>query len=424
MPVSVTFEGMYLLLYNLFLRLYVGVAKLMAFRNAKAAAWVAGRKHTVSDLQHWKKSNSKPVIWIHAASLGEFEQGKPIIESIRQQYPNYAILISFFSPSGLEPSKHYPHADNICFLPMDGKKTASTFIDIVEPSLAIFIKYEFWYYYLTALHSRKIPTLLIAAIFRKDQPFFKWYGQLHRKMLQTYSAIFVQNENSLTLLHEAGYTGEAMISGDSRFDRVAAIATQFSPLSIIENFIQDRTTIVAGSTWPKDHTILQELIQAFPNICFIVAPHHVDASSMQAACKQIPEAVLYADAEKGKTGRVLLIDRIGLLTKLYHYADITWIGGGFDKDGVHNVLEAAVYHKPVLFGPVYHKYAEAIELIEAGGAIVMHDGATSKERLKALLSDVSVRKMIGEKAGNYVASKKGATERIIHWIQLNRLLTN
>ena len=424
MPVSVTFEGMYLLLYNLFLRLYVGVAKLMAFRNAKAAAWVAGRKHTVRDLQHWKKSNSKPVIWIHAASLGEFEQGKPIIESIRQQYPNYAILISFFSPSGLEPSKHYPHADHICYLPMDGKKAASTFIDTVEPSLAIFIKYEFWYYYLTALHSRKIPTLLIAAIFRKDQPFFKWYGQLHRKMLQTYSAIFVQNENSLTLLHEAGYTGEAMISGDSRFDRVAAIATQFSPLSIIENFIQDRTTLVAGSTWPKDHILLQEMVQEFPDTCFIIAPHHVDASSIQTACKQIPEAVLYADAEKGKTGRVLLIDRIGLLTKLYHYADITWIGGGFDKDGVHNVLEAAVYHKPVLFGPVYHKYAEAIELIEAGGAIVMHDGATSKERLKALLSDVSVRKMIGEKAGNYVASKKGATEKIIHWIQLNRLLTN
>ena len=166
------------------------------------------------------------------------------------------------------------------------------------------------------------------------------------------------------------------------------------------------------------------MIQAFPDVYFIVAPHHVDASSIQTACKQIPEAVLYADAQKGKTGRVLLIDRIGLLTKLYHYADITWIGGGFDKDGVHNVLEAAVYHKPVLFGPVYHKYAEAIELIEAGGAIVMHDGATSKARLKALLSDVSERKMIGEKAGNYVASKKGATEKIIHWIQLNRLLTN
>jgi 3-deoxy-D-manno-octulosonic-acid transferase len=243
-------------------------------------------------------------------------------------------------------------------------------------------------------------------------------------MLQTYSAIFVQNENSLTLLHEAGYTGTAMISGDSRFDRVAAIVTQFSTLPIIENFIQGRTTIVAGSTWPKDHTLLQEVVQAFPDACFIIAPHHVDAASIQAACKQLPEAVLYADVENGKTGRVLLIDRIGLLTKLYHYADITWIGGGFDKDGVHNVLEAAVYHKPVLFGPVYHKYAEAIELIEAGGAIVVHDSTAIKESLEMLLSNNSERKMIGEKAGNYVASKKGATEKIIHWIQLNRLLTN
>lgn len=424
MPLSVTFEEMYLLLYNLFLRLYVGVAKLMAFRNAKAAAWVAGRKQVIKEMQDWKKSNTQPVIWIHAASLGEFEQGKPIIEAIRQQYPNYSILISFFSPSGFEPSRNYAHADFMCYLPMDGEKAANTFIDTVEPSLAIFIKYEFWYYYLTALHRKKIPALLIAAIFRKDQPFFTWYGQLHRKMLQTYSAIFVQNQNSLSLLQEAGYTGTAMISGDSRFDRVAAIATQFSSLPIIENFIQGRTTIVAGSTWPKDHTLLQEMVQAFPDTCFIIAPHHVDAASIQAACKQLPEAVLYADVENGKTSRVLLIDRIGLLTKLYHYADIAWIGGGFDKEGVHNVLEAAVYYKPVLFGPVYHKYAEAIELIEAGGAIVVHDSTAIKESLEMLLSNNSERKMIGEKAGNYVASKKGATERIIHWIQLNRLLTN
>lgn len=424
MPLSVTFEEMYLLLYNLFLRLYVGVAKLMALRNAKAAAWVAGRMHTITQLQQWKKSNQKPVIWIHAASLGEFEQGKPIIEAIRQQYPNYAILISFFSPSGFEPSRNYAHADFMCYLPMDGKKAATIFINTIEPKLAIFIKYEFWYYYLKTLQQKQIPTLLIAAIFRKDQPFFKWYGQLHRTMLQTYSAIFVQNNHSLSLLHEAGYTGAAMIGGDSRFDRVATIAAQFSPLPIIEQFIQGRTTFVAGSTWPKDHSLLQEMIHAFPELCFIIAPHHVDVDSLQAAQKQLPEAVLYADAEKGKTGRILLIDRIGLLTKLYNYADITWIGGGFDKDGVHNVLEAAVYDKPVLFGPIYHKYAEAIELIEAGGAIVVHNSSDTTESLKALVSDISTRNLIGEKAGNYVASKKGATAKTMEWIQTKRLLTN
>lgn len=415
---------MSILFYNLFLQVYVLAARLLALRNPKAAAWVAGRKRVLAELHSWKQHNQKPLIWVHAASLGEFEQGKPIIEALRLQYPNYAILISFFSPSGLEPSKQYPHADHICYLPMDGKKNAKAFIETANPKLAIFIKYEFWYYYLTTLQEKQIPTLLIAAIFRKDQPFFKWYGQLHRKILKTYSAIFVQNENSLALLRECGYTGEAMISGDSRFDRVATIARQFSSNKVVDSFIQGRTTLVAGSTWPKDHVLLQEMMHTFPDLCFIIAPHHVDASSIEAACKQIPEAITYTNAEKGQSGRILLIDRIGLLTKLYHYADIAWIGGGFDREGVHNVLEAAVYHKPVLLGPIYHKYAEVIELIEAGGAIVMHNKSDAQQNLTKLLSDSIHRKNIGEKAGNYVAAKQGATEKTIEWIQLNRLLTN
>jgi len=415
---------MYLFLYNLFLQLYVFAAKLMALRNVKAAAWVAGRKQVMAELQRWKQGHQKPVIWVHAASLGEFEQGKPIIEALRQQYPNYSILISFFSPSGFEPSRNYPYADHICYLPMDGKKAAKAFIEAAAPTLAIFIKYEFWYYYLTTLQEKHIPTLLIAAIFRNDQPFFKWYGQLHRKMLQTYSAILVQNEASLSLLNSVGYTGEAMIGGDSRFDRVVTIAAQFKALPVVEKFIQGRTTIVAGSTWPKDHSQLHQIAQAFPELCFIIAPHHVDAESIQAARMQIPEAIVYADAEKGKTGRILLIDRIGLLTKLYHYADITWIGGGFDKEGVHNVLEAAVYHKPVLFGPIYHKYAEAIELIEADGAIAIADQTKAKETIQQLLSDAAYRNTLGKHAGNYVASKQGATAKTMEWIQLKRLLTN
>lgn len=415
---------MSILFYNLFLQVYVLAARLLALRNPKAAAWVTGRKRVLAELHSWKQHNQKPLIWVHAASLGEFEQGKPIIEALRLQYPNYAILISFFSPSGLEPSKRYPHADHICYLPMDGKKNAKAFIETANPKLAIFIKYEFWYYYLTTLQEKQIPTLLIAAIFRKDQPFFKWYGQLHRKILKTYSAIFVQNENSLALLRECGYTGEAMISGDSRFDRVATISRQFSSNPVVDSFIQGRTTLVAGSTWPKDHVLLQEMMHTFPDLCFIIAPHHVDASSIEASCKQIPEAITYTNAEKGQSGRILLIDRIGLLTKLYHYADIAWIGGGFDKEGVHNVLEAAVYHKPVLLGPIYHKYAEVIELIEAGGAIVMHNKSDAQQNLAKLISDSIHRKSIGEKAGNYVAAKQGATEKTIEWIQLNRLLTN
>lgn len=415
---------MYLFLYNLFLRVYVLAARLLALRNPKAAAWVAGRRKVLVDLESWKQHNQKPVIWVHAASLGEFEQGKPIIEALRLQYPKYAILISFFSPSGLEPSKQYPHADYLCYLPMDGKKNARAFIETINPKLAIFIKYEFWYYYLATLQEKQIPTLLIAAIFRKEQPFFQWYGHLHRKMLQAYSAVLVQNESSLSLLKAAGYSGNALIGGDTRFDRVATIVSQFSPITIVENFTQGRITLVAGSTWPKDHALLQEMIQALPDLCFIIAPHHVDAASIQAACKQLPEAVLYADAERGKTGRVLLIDRIGLLTKLYHYADIAWIGGGFDKDGVHNVLEAAVYHKPVLLGPIYHKYAEVVELIEAGGAIVLHNKSDALQNLEHLSSDSFSRKNIGKKAGNYVAAKQGATAKTLEWIQMNRLLTN
>jgi 3-deoxy-D-manno-octulosonic-acid transferase len=362
---------------------------------------------------------------VHCASLGEFEQGRPVIEKLRLLYPEHKILLTFFSPSGYEVRKNYEKADWIFYLPFDTKKNAKKFLAIVNPSLILFVKYEFWYNYLTISKQKQIPLLLISGIFRKDQPFFKWYGDLHREMLRCFTHLFVQTEDAALLLQSI-QINNISISGDTRFDRVSEIVSQFHPIEKIENFCNGRTTIVAGSTWTEDDEELDHFVNTRPDIRFIIAPHDISKERLQECRNLYKQSILFSeyDMNENNSSNTLIIDNIGMLSKLYNYATICYIGGAFGSDGVHNVLEAAVYNKPVVFGPVYEKYIEAVELIEAGGAFSITNALELEEQFNDLLQNKIFYTQSSNAAGNYVRSKTGATDKIITYIQEKRLLTS
>ncbi len=367
------------------------------------------------------------LVWIHCSSLGEFEQGKPVIEKIRTHNPAKKILLTFFSPSGYEEKKHYPGADYIFYLPMDSKKNAKNFIDIINPSLVFFIKYDFWYHYLKEINRRKIPCLLISALFREGQSFFKWYGVLQRKMLSCFTAIFVQNEKSKELLRKINIRN-CVVSGDTRFDTVIEITNRFEPIQVIEEFIGKKKCVVAGSTWKDDEEILQKiLIRLNDNdLKLIIAPHEIHKARLNELKELFPASINFSDLitiSKKESYNILVIDNIGTLSRLYKYAYIAYVGGGFTRDGVHNVLEAAVYGKPVVFGKNYKKYKEATDLIECGGAKSFSVKDELYQILLALLNDETeyYQKCLASK--NYVLENKGATEKILHYIEVNRLLT-
>ncbi len=374
------------------------------------------------------------VIWVHCASLGEFEQGKPVIEELRKLATGHRILLTFFSPSGYEVQKDYKGADWVFYLPLDGPRTAKRFLEIVHPSLVIFVKYEFWYYYLKKIKYRKIPLLLISALFRKDMSFFKWYGKLQRNMLARFDHLFVQNESSKKLVDKIGLSAICSVSGDTRFDRVIEIAGKFEHIPVIEQFIGNNKVIVAGSTWPEDEEVLQKAVTAIndPFIKMIIAPHETDEKHIASAKVIFPTAILFSELHTSDqppaTSNILIIDNIGMLSRLYKYADITYVGGGLRTMGVHNVLEAAVYDKPVLFGSSYHKYTEATGLVKSGGGIPFSDekkdGAMLKELISALLNNKDEYNYRSKAAGDFVRSNKGATERIMRFIQEKRLLTS
>jgi 3-deoxy-D-manno-octulosonic-acid transferase len=421
------------ILYQLFVFLYPKAAWLISWKNDKAKKWVAGRRGAFKGLSDFFFQQKKPVIWIHCASLGEFEQGRPILESIKQGYPNYQILLTFFSPSGYQVRKNYPQADFISYLPMDSAKNANRFFNIVQPSLIIFIKYEFWHYYCKEASERKIPLLLASGIFREDQIFFKWYGGFYRNILANFSYLFVQDEQSALLLRQIGLLDKTLISGDTRFDRVLAIREQFEPIQIIENFCKDTVTIVAGSTWTEDDEELDHFINEHPNIKCIIAPHEIEAERLEECKALYKRSMLLSEYEQSFTGeeqaikepQVLIIDNYGMLTRLYHYATICLVGGGFGGDGVHNVLEAAVYGKPVIIGPVYEKYIEAVDLIENGGCIAVENALELEETLLQLLDAENPNYQNSAKAAKeYVYANAGATNKILTHIQAKRLLTN
>ena len=431
-----------IIFYNIFLLLYRIGARLISPWNPKAQRWLNGRKKIFEKITSSLSSEKSPMIWMHCASLGEFEQGKPALERIKNDYPAYKIVLTFFSPSGYDAKKDYKSADYIFYLPFDSRGNAKKFINIVKPKLVLWVKYEYWFYYLDELKKQRIPTLLVSGIFREDQIFFKWYGSLHRYMLQCFQHFFVQTEEAKKLLGTIGFSNNVSISGDTRFDRVIEIAEQFLPNEIVEKFCGDSKTIVAGSTWEEDEEELDHYANTHKEIKFIIAPHEIDEERLKEVEVLFRHSIRFSSLQKmmadnrwpmtefqsynghPPTTNVLIIDNIGMLSSLYKYAHITYVGGGFGDDGVHNVLEAAVYGKPVVFGPVIEKYIEAVELVDCGGGFVIDSALEAEETFNRLLQNEEEYNDACNAAKDYVHSRKGATENIMHFIQEKRLLTN
>jgi 3-deoxy-D-manno-octulosonic-acid transferase len=418
------------LFYKLFIFTYNLGIRIVAIWNTKAKDWVQGRKESV---KFTFSAYDEDIVWMHCASLGEFEQGRPVLEALKAKNANIKIVLTFFSPSGYNACKNYKGAAAIFYLPMDSKKNATFFLDAIKPNLILWVKYEYWYHYLAQIKKRQIPLLLVSGIFRKDQPFFKWYGSLWREMLTNFNFLFVQNDSSKQLLSKIGIKDNIVVVGDTRFDRVAAIANNFEPLPLIEKFCGDSKVFVAGSTWEEDEEELVHYVKTHPGIKFIIAPHEIDAENIKEVQQRFTNSVLYSQLNtanlinpnsKPQTPNCLIIDNIGMLSRLYFYADICYIGGGFGDDGVHNVLEAAVYGKPLIFGPVYDKFKEAVDLVDAGGAIIIEDALTLEKALDEIFNDTKVNEEMSETSLQYVKQNIGATQKIINYIYENRLLTN
>ena len=409
-----------LIIYNIFLLIYRAAIGCAALFTEKAGQWISGRKDWPSNMASHLCPGEKR-IWIHCASLGEFEQGRPLIESLREKYPGYGILLTFFSPSGYEVRKNYPGADYVYYLPLDGWSNARRFIALVNPALVIFVKYEFWYYYLRILREHRVPTLLISAAFRREQAFFRWYGAFFRQLLGCFTWIFVQDQNSAALLAQIGLDRRVSLAGDTRYDRVLSIAAERKPLAVAAQFRDNAKVLIAGSTWPGDEQILQD---AFPRLPadwkMIIAPHETDPGhigAIQALFKG--RHVLYSElaAGRGDAGsRVLIIDNIGLLSALFAYGDIAYIGGGFQPGGIHNVLEPAVFGLPVLFGPTYRKFVEAVQLVNLKFAFPVHNSTETSQVLGRLISEDLLRKQIREGLGAFMGQQAGSTRRIMQCI--------
>jgi 3-deoxy-D-manno-octulosonic-acid transferase len=400
----------------------------VSWRNQKARLWLAGRRVIFNKLQQWRNSFSvaEKIIWVHCASLGEFEQGRPIIEQIKKDYPSYKILLTFFSPSGYEVRKNYSIADGIFYLPLDGKSNANKFIEIVKPSLVIWVKYEYWYHYLTTLQQKNIPVVLVSAIFRESQPFFKWYGGLWKKILQSFEKIFVQNDYSISLLKSIGIYENALIAGDTRFDRVISIVENKIALpDALFQFCKNKKVIVAGSTWEEDEEELVHYARMHEEIKFIIAPHEIDSERLTDIKKMFKNAIYFSEFIQGNTNaQVIIIDNIGMLSALYELADIAYIGGGFNDSGIHNILEAAVYGKPIIFGPEYEKFKEAVDLVDREGAFSIENALELERLLDKLLQDEALLINTSAISKKYVYEKQGATNLIVQYLYEKRLLTN
>jgi 3-deoxy-D-manno-octulosonic-acid transferase len=406
--------------------LYRTAIRIASLWNNKAKLWLNGRKNILDRLRAELQSQDSKIIWFHCSSLGEFEQGRPVIEKLKSQNPGLKFLLTFFSPSGYEIRKDYKGVDWVFYLPLDSKKNAKTFFDIVNLALAVFVKYDYWYYYLNECKKRKIPLLLISGIFRKEQPFFKRYGNLHRSMLNCFTHFFVQDKESLQLLQSININN-ATVTGDTRFDRVSEIAENFTPIEAIEKFCSGLPVLVAGSTWSEDEKLIKDATANFPDLKIIIAPHEIHKEHINQLKSFFPDAVLYSQLRVQSPEAIisdhLIIDNIGMLSKLYHYSTIAYVGGGFNK-GIHNTIEAAVYGNPVLFGPNYKKFKEAIGLIENGGGICITSSNELSTILQKFISDKTALELSGKNSFDFVKQNKGATEKILYYIEANRLLTN
>ncbi|MGJ7029829.1 3-deoxy-D-manno-octulosonic acid transferase [Niabella hirudinis] len=410
-------------IYSLFLYCYRAGIFIASLFNKKARLWINGRKNWQTRLKQALGDHAAPVIWVHCASLGEFEQGRTILESLKKEYPGYKILLTFFSPSGYEIRKNYAQADWVFYLPLDTRHNARDFVNLVKPALTIFVKYEYWHHLLHALKEKGNPVLLISALFRENAIFFRSYGSFHRSMLRCFTHIFVQDAESRERLTGIVPSGQVTVAGDTRFDRVAQIASGFEPIPAIAAFVhQHPFVIVAGSTWPDDEKHLASYVKLnSTNSILIIAPHEVNDRHIKEIKVKFPQALLFSRLKEihAPKARILIIDNIGMLSRLYYYADITYIGGGFNKSGIHNTLEAAVFGKPVLFGPNYQKFSEARALIKKRGAISYTDENQLIKSIHQLETNTDLRQELGANAGRFVGDHTGATHIIMDYIREN-----
>ncbi len=407
-------------LYNLIIHAFKIGLQLASPFNPKARLWLEGRKNWEESLKLKVESlNLKNAIWFHCASLGEFEQGRPVIENIKKENPQQKIVLTFFSPSGFEIQKNYPYADLVVYLPSDTPYNSKTFLSILKPKIAVFIKYEFWLNYLFELERNRIPAFLISTVIKKHQPFFKWYGGVFRKALNTYEAIYTQDVYSIELLNELNIkTG--VLAGDTRFDRVLQICSSPKKIQEIEEFAKDSFVIVAGSSWEKDEEYLIEsyilLKEKHPNLKLIIAPHEIDESNIDRLKNllnknQLPFH-LFSDGLTNCTHSILVVNAIGFLSSIYQYGTVAFIGGGF-TNGIHNILEPTVYGLPVLFGPNYKKFNEAFEVIDLNVGFVISNSTELTKQLAVFIEDDKMLSTTSRLAKIYVLNNSGATQKIV-----------
>lgn len=413
-----------MLLYNFVILLYGLGVKIASLRKTKAKQWVNGRKNWQSLLtQKVKQLQSKQIIWIHCASYGEFEQGRPLIESIKKNHPNYKLLLTFFSPSGYEAFKDWKGADVICYLPLDTKSNANQFLDIVKPQHAIFIKYEFWVNFLTSLKQRNIPTYLVSAVFKPHHPFFKWYGGIFKKSLKTFNKLFIQDEKSGELLRSINILNYE-VCGDTRFDRVIEIKENFEPLPYFEKFCNTSAVFIAGSSWAGDEELILETYKQLnsTSLKLIFVPHDVNEENITRLKELLSvngfSFSVFSEQKEISDSKILIVDTIGLLNKIYHYATLTYIGGGFNG-GIHNTLEPAVHLKPVFFSDAkYDRFNEAVDLINLGVAFNISNSTDLKNRIENYLNHPQLLNEVEQKLKNYFEKNGGSTQKIINSLNL------
>jgi 3-deoxy-D-manno-octulosonic-acid transferase len=401
------------ILYSIGLSVYLFIVKIAALRNPKAKLWLNGRKRLLKRIKTEVAGNG-PVIWVHCASLGEFEQGRPLIEEIKRKFPEKKILLTFYSPSGYELQKNYSKADFVYYLPLDKRRNARRFIKYINPEKVFFIKYEYWFNYLSILKKKKIPVYFVSAIFRQEQLFFKRKGRWYRKLLKKVTHFFVQNPQSERLLKNIGIEN-VTVCGDTRFDRVAHISDNVKPLPLVDKFVRGRFSLIVGSSWKAEDALVLQYIRTHPNIRVILAPHEVNAENLAKTMQLFGDkAILYSNlTEKNIADKqVLVIDCYGLLTSLYQYGNAALVGGGFGV-GIHNVLEPATFGMPIIFGPNYERFREAVELVEQNCAFPVHNIEDFNVIVNRLTYDTKTVENISKQAAMYVIHNVGATMKII-----------
>jgi 3-deoxy-D-manno-octulosonic-acid transferase len=418
-------------LYNVFLLIYSLGIRVVSAWNRKAKLWLRGRKNFFQNLRNTYEPGVQKKVWMHCASLGEFEQGRPLLKKIIENDPGIFIVITFFSPSGYEVAKKDKDFRHVYYIPIDSASNAKNLLDILNPDLVLWVKYEYWHYYLLEIKRRNIPLLLISGVYRSNQVFFKWYGNLYRKMLDCFTHFFVQNISSKEQLQKLIPAEKIIVSGDTRCDRVINIAENFTEVEGIANFCGTKKVIVAGSTWEDDEAEWTHFVKTHPDIKFIIAPHEIDEENLSDVKKEFIGSLFYSEwleappPEKFADAiNCIIMDNIGMLSRLYKYATITYVGGGFGYNGLHNILEAAVYGKPVIFGPEYEKNFEAEELIDCSGAISIENALELEKVVNGLFDNETEIKSRGIAAKNYVYGHSGASEKVMEYIQKKRLLIN